>query len=234
MRPVAIFRFSPSEGPAFFAEWLTSRGIAFEVVALDAGAALPTDPKRYAGIGMMGGPISVNDALPWIDPLCALLREAVDARVPVIGHCLGGQLLAKAMGATVARAPVPEIGWVDVQTETEQGRRWFGGRAAFTTFEWHYDHFSLPAGAQRVLTGAFSANQAYTLDDRHIGFQCHLEMTTELVDTWCRLAGDELPAVSTAATMSEPDLRRNLTARINALQEVASAVYARWALGLAA
>ena len=234
MQPVAIFRFSPSEGPAYFADWLTSRDVPYEIVAVDAGAPVPTDPSRYSGIGMMGGPMSVNDALPWIDPVCALLRDAIDARVPVIGHCLGGQLLAKAMGATVARARLPEIGWVDVQAETEQGRGWFGGRERFTTFEWHYDDFALPAGAQRILTGAFNPNQAYTLDDRHIGLQCHIEMTAELVDVWCAQAGDELPAVTTAATMSETDLRRSLAVRISALQDVASAVYTRWTRGLAA
>ena len=108
MRPIAIFRFSPTEGPAYFAEWLDAHGLAWQLIALDAGASVPTDPRAFAGIGMMGGPMSVNDGLAWTAPLGALLRDSVDARVPVLGHCLGGQLFAQALGARVARTATPE------------------------------------------------------------------------------------------------------------------------------
>src|SRR4051794_39211058 len=111
MRPVAILRFSRTEGPAYFADWLDARAIPWQLIAVDEGIAVPHDPRAFAGIAMMGGPMSVNDPLPWIEPTCALLRDAVAAAVPVVGHCLGGQLLAKALGAPVTRAPVAEIGW---------------------------------------------------------------------------------------------------------------------------
>lgn len=234
MQPVVIFRFSPTEGPAFFAEWLDARGIGYEIVALDTGARVPDDPRRYAGIGMMGGPMSVNDDLPWIEPLCALLRSAVAARVPVIGHCLGGQLLAKALGAAVTRTPVPEIGWIDVRVESEDARAWFGGRDAFTTFQWHYDAFALPERAVRLLTNRFNANQAYAIEGMHVGFQCHIEMTRKLVQLWCAQAADELPVTSSDARQSGIDIARDLAARIGALQAVASSVYERWSQGLRA
>jgi len=234
MRPVAIFRFSPTEGPAYFADWLDARGLPWQLVALDAGAAVPADPRAFAGIGMMGGPMSVNDGLPWVAPLNALLREAVRADVPVIGHCLGGQLLAQALGAPVTRAPVAEIGWVDVAVCDDAARReWFGGRAGFTTFQWHYDAFALPPRATRVLTNAFNANQAYVVAERHIGFQCHIEMTPELIETWLATGAGELPAQSSGAVQSAADIRRDLDARVAGLGAVAGAVYARWAQGLA-
>jgi GMP synthase-like glutamine amidotransferase len=232
MRPIAILRFSRTEGPAYFADWLDARGLPWQLVALDAGAHVPRDPRDFAGIGMMGGPMSVNDALPWIEPACALLRDAVDARVPVIGHCLGGQLLARALGATVARAAQTEIGWIDVDA-TADAASWFGERQRFTAFQWHYDAFELPRGATRVLANAFNPNQGYTIDDRHIGLQCHVEMTADLVDTWCRAAPDELPGVSTPALMSEADIRAVLDTRIAHLNGVASSIYARWATKLA-
>src|SRR6185503_10440713 len=109
MKSVAILRFSRTEGPAYFAHWLDGRGISWKLIAVDEGVPVPADPNAFAGIGMMGGPMSVNDALPWVDPVCAFLRNAVAADVPVIGHCLGGQLLAKALGAKVERAPIAEI-----------------------------------------------------------------------------------------------------------------------------
>ena len=149
MRPVAVFRFSPTEGPAYFAEWLARRGFASTIVALDEGASVPTGPRAYSGIALMGGPMGVNDALPWIESVCALLRAAVAAQIPVLGHCLGGQLLAKALGAPVTRAPVHEIGWIDVEaTDTAAQAEWFGGRPRFTTFQWHYDAFGVPAGRE--------------------------------------------------------------------------------------
>jgi GMP synthase-like glutamine amidotransferase len=231
MRPIAILRFSRTEGPAYFADWLDARGLPWQLVALDAGDAVPGDPREFAGIGMMGGPMSVNDALPWIEPACALLRDAVDARVPVIGQCLGGQLLARALGATVARAAQTEIGWIGVDVDAHAGA-WFGERPRFTAFEWHYDAFELPRGATRVLSNAFNPNQGYTLDDRHIGLQCHVEMTAALVDTWCRAAPDELPPASTPALMSEADIRADLPARVAHLNDVAASIYARWATKL--
>ena len=234
MLPIAVFRFSRTEGPAFFAQWLDAHGLDWRLIALDEGAAVPADPRAFAGIGMMGGPMSANDALPWIEPLCSLLRDAVDARVPVIGHCLGGQLLARATGATVARAAQAEIGWIDVDVDTApSSRAWFSARARFPAFQWHYDAFAMPPGTARVLSNAFNPNQAFTIDERHIGLQCHVEMTDDLVDAWCRSASDELPARSSPATQSEADIREHLPARIAALQDVASSIYTRWAAGIA-
>src|SRR5208282_5840066 len=114
MQPVAIFRFSPTEGPGHFAQWLEAQGLPRRLLALDEGEPVPVDPGAFSGIAMMGGPMSANDDLPWSAPLLDLLRGALAADIPVVGHCLGGQMLAKALGAPVTRAPVPEIGWGEV------------------------------------------------------------------------------------------------------------------------
>ena len=233
MRPIAIFRFSETEGPAHFADWLDAHSLPWQLVAVDRGEPVPDDAHAFAGIGMMGGPMSVNDALAWIDPLSRLLRDAVARDVPVIGHCLGGQLLAQALGARVRRTAVPEIGWIDVvSTDAATRDSWFGGRATFTPFQWHYDVFDLPAGATRVLTNAFNPNQAYVIGERHIGFQCHIEMTADLVRTWCRTGADEIAAPGTPPRQSRDAILHELDGRLVALQAVADGVYARWAQGL--
>jgi len=230
VRNVAIFRFSPTEGPAYFADWLGARGVASQLIALDEGVPVPPDARAFAGIGMMGGPMSVNDDLPWVAPLLSLLRGAVAAGVPVIGHCLGGQLLAKALGAGVTRAPVAEIGWIEVEVcAPAAAGEWFGGRSRFETFQWHYDAFALPAGATRVLTNRHNENQAYVVDDRHVGFQCHIEMTTELVQTWLAAGAGELPQASLPALQAAEDIRRGLDLHVAGLNAVAGDVYARWA-----
>ena len=235
MRPVAIFRFSPGDEPGRFAQWLDAHGVAWRLYALHDGEPVPAAADAFAGIGMMGGPMSVNDALPWTAPMQVLLRDAAAAGVPVIGHCLGGQLLAKALGAGVARARTTEIGWIDVEvTDAAAAQEWFGGRSRFTTFEWHYEAFDLPPGAHRVLTNAFNENQAYVIDGRHIGFQGHVEMTAEIARNWVALSSGELPVVSTAALQTAADILTNLEARVAALNAVADAIYARWAASLAA
>ena len=233
MRPVAIFRFSPTEGPAHFAEWLDASGFSWDLVRIDSGDSIPADPRAFAGIGLMGGPMSVNDALPWIAPMSSFLREAVELDVPVIGHCLGGQLLAHALGGRVTRAPVPEIGWLDVETCDSVARsEWFGGQGRFTAFQWHYDAFDLPAGATRVLANDFHPNQAYVIDDRHVGFQCHVEMTRALVETWCRTGADELPDTSSPSQQSRADILRNVDNRVATLNRIADGIYTRWSRNL--
>jgi GMP synthase-like glutamine amidotransferase len=231
--PVAVFRFSPTEGPAHFADWLDARALPWQLFALDQGAAVPEDSSAFAGIGMMGGPMAAYDALPWIAPISELLRDAVARQVPVIGHCLGGQLLAQALGARVGRAPRPEIGWFDVDVDAApSARAWFGGRDRFTTFQWHHDGFALPAGAQRVLTGVAHANQAYVVDGRHIGMQCHVEMTAALLESWLDSGAAELSEASSATVQPAAAIRAAAAACLPALHDVAAAVYARWAQGL--
>jgi GMP synthase-like glutamine amidotransferase len=232
MQPVAIFCFSPTEGPGHFAEWIDAHGLARRLIALDEGDPVPTDPRGFSGIAMMGGPMSANDDLPWSAALLDLVRGAVAADVPVLGHCLGGQILAKALGAPVTRTPAPEIGWGEVRVQgADSGSAWFGKRDAFTTFQWHYEVFALPPGATRVLTNAHNPNQAYTLG-KHIGLQCHIEMTRPMVETWCRTGAAELPASSTGATQSREDIYADLEPRLAALSRLADDVYAHWANGL--
>src|SRR4051812_15324587 len=105
MKPIGIFRHSPTEGPGYFATYLERRSIEWQVVGLDAGAGVPRDPRRFAGLVFMGGPMSVNDELPWMAPVLELIREAVRNDVPLLGHCLGGQLMAKAFGGAVRANP---------------------------------------------------------------------------------------------------------------------------------
>ena len=143
-------------------------------------------------------------------------------------------LLAKAMGASVRPAVTPELGWIDVTTNDAGARRaWFGDRDTFTTFEWHDETFALPPGAKRVLTNSYNVEQGFLLDDRHLGLQCHLEMTAELLKSWLASSAGELPAVSLPERQSAAEVRRDLPQRLARLHAVAGDVYARWTQGLA-
>jgi GMP synthase-like glutamine amidotransferase len=233
MKPVAIFRTSPSEGPAYFATYLERRSIPWQVVALDEGAPVPRDPGRFSGLCFMGGPMSVNDDLPWIAPSLELIRGAVRKDVPVLGHCLGGQLMAKAFGGTVAPAPVKEIGWGEVRAaDNALAREWLGERQSFLSFHWHGETFTIPPGATRIMENGNCANQAFAIG-AHLGMQCHVEMTADLVRAWLKSGGDEIRASASSAGVQQPeDIEHDLEPRLEALHEVANRLYDRWTANL--
>ncbi len=184
--PVLVVRHSRTEEAGTLLPHLTARGIAVRHVRIDEGDELPERPDGLSGLVLMGGTMSVNDPLPWIERECALVRRAIDAGLPVLGVCLGGQIIAKALGARVRRNPVPEIGWYPVRrVPAPGGDPWFApGLAEFEVLHWHGETFDLPPGAERVLESDLCANQGFVLGDRVLGLQCHVEMTAEMVRTW--------------------------------------------------
>lgn len=244
-RPVAIFQHDRDVGPGYFETWLCERGLPYALIRIDRGDAVPADPREFAGLCFMGGPMSVNDPLPWIEPVCALIRAADTAGVPVIGHCLGGQLLAKALGARVTRSSFKEIGWGALRvTDARMAAEWLGVESleGVEFFQWHGDAFELPPGARNFLASRFCGHQAYVIDRggfTHLGMQFHCEMTPALVRSWLadgtwRAEVEEErrtsagPAVQDAAAML-----RNLHARTTRMNAVAARLYDRWSRGLA-
>ena len=233
MKSIAICRYAPHEGPGYFATYLDERSIPRRVIGLDHGESLP-DVNGITGLAMMGGPMSVNDDLPWIAPMLNLIRQCVAREVPVIGHCLGGQLLAKALGADVRPNPVKEIGWglVDV-VDAKHGAQW-GTPAAFVAYHWHGETFSVPRGAERMWSSAHCPNQGFVFG-KHLGMQCHVEMTRGMIETWARLGRDEIEAgiEAGAAVQTGAQMMVDVDVRLEALQRVAERDYSRWTQGLA-
>ena len=233
MKPVAIFRHSPTEGPGYFAAYLDARGIPWRLLSTCEGEPVPSDPRAFSGLTLMGGPMSVNDALPWIEPTLALIRAAVAAQVPVLGHCLGGQLMSKALGGTVTPNPVKEIGWGPVRVADDPvARQWFGDVTEFLSFHWHGETFSIPAGATRIAGSAYCANQAFVLGG-HLAMQCHVEMTPEMIRAWAADSADEPGRVAGPSVQTPAEMAEQIASRVRALNAVAARLYDRWAEGLA-
>lgn len=236
MRPIAIFRHSKSEGPGYFAIFLERHRIPWQLIPIDAGAPVPTDLAAYAGFCFMGGPMSVNDPLPWIEPACDLIRRAHASNIPVIGHCLGGQLMSKALGGRVSANPVKEIGWGAVSVcASDQAKHWLDGQISATTrvFHWHGETFSLPPGATRLLENAWCRDQAFVLGP-HLGMQCHVEMLPEMIRRWCKAWDEEVdqlgelaPSIQTPAQMLE-----EMSSRLPAMRSLADQLYSAWISGL--
>jgi len=233
MKPVAIFRHAPQEGPGCLAGFLDERHIPWKLIAIDAGDAVPPSVEPYSGLVFMGGPMSVNDDLPWIAPALALIREAVAQDIPVLGHCLGGQLMSKALGGGVSRNPVREIGWGEVAVaDNDTARGWFGEARRFDAFHWHGETFSLPQGAVHLLSSAHCANQAWAIG-KHLALQCHVEMTAGMIASWCEIGVDEIHAAgSSPGVQSAGEMQRQMADKLPHLGEVARQLYSRWVAGL--
>lgn len=205
------------------------------MIAVDEGEAVPGSAEDFAGLCFMGGPMSVNDPLPWIDSICALIRDAVARDIPVIGHCLGGQLISKALGGQVTKNPVKEIGWGEALAEdNEIARRWLGDFAgrANTVFQWHGETFSIPPGASRLFANVYCANQMYVLGP-HLGMQCHVEMTPEMIATWASQWGDEALAVGDQPSVQTPaEMNGQVDERLPAMRALSDRLYTAWIANL--
>jgi len=232
MKPVALFRHAPIEGPGYFADFLAARAIPWQLIAVDAGDAVPDNITNFSGLVFMGGPMSVNDDLPWIAPVLTRIREAIAAGVPVLGHCLGGQLMAKALGGEVTANPVKEIGWAEVtRTDTPEARQWLGETSQFTAFHWHGETFSLPEGAVRILGSAHCRNQAFVLGP-NLGMQCHVEMTPEMIAAWCEAGAEEIARAISPAVQSPTTMLAHAPEYLPDLHALADQLYSHWLTGL--
>jgi GMP synthase-like glutamine amidotransferase len=232
VKPVAIFRHSRTEGPGYFATFLDARRIPWRVVKVDAGEQVPTSPREFSGLVFMGGPMSVNDDLPWIPDVLALINSAAQADIPVLGHCLGGQLMSKALGGSVTRNGVKEIGWGAVAVaDSTAAKQWFGSTREFTGFHWHGETFTIPPDAIHVAQSPYCANQAFVLG-KHLGMQCHVEMTSELIRSWCDDWEKELVKKASPSVQTPVQMFERLDERVRSLNRIADRLYERWIEGL--
>ena len=228
MKPIRIFRHVASEGPGYLATYLASHNLPYELVCIDAGEAVPEQLDDVSGLVFMGGPMSVNDELPWIEQELKLIRRAAAADLPVLGHCLGGQLISKALGGKVTANPVREIGWSPVHAlDNQVARDWLAGLPReFEVFHWHGETFSLPDGATRLMYNGYCANQAFAIGAM-LALQCHIEMTADMVEEWVAKGQNDL-AHTSESVQSPTEIRQNLSAKIDHLQHLAQILYKRW------
>jgi GMP synthase-like glutamine amidotransferase len=233
MKPIAIFRHAATEGPGYLADFLDERGIPWQLICIDAGDAVPSSASAYAGLVFMGGPMSVNDDLPWIAKAEALIRDAYAKDIPLLGHCLGGQLMSKALGGVVSRNPVKEIGWGEVTVaDNDVACTWFGEITNFSAFHWHGETFMLPPGTTHLLSSKHCVNQAWAVG-KHLALQCHVEMTAAMISSWCEVGADEVAASSDGpAVQGLDEMQRHMANNLPGLQNAAEQLYARWVAGL--
>ena len=221
-RPVVLaIQNDPTDPPLMVGEWLDEAGIQVDVVAACDGSPVPPAvPSGVSGVLVLGGSMGANDhaQAPWLEAEKALLRDATDRAVPVLGLCLGGQVLAEATGGQVTLAPTTEIGLAFVR-RTPQGAAdpVMGAVAALAdgripAAQWHQDHVAqLPPGAELLLTNDACVVQGYRVGTSSYGLQLHPEINGDVFRWWAgyvdealeRSGADPLTAADEVAAYDE-------------------------------
>jgi len=220
---VLAFRHVPFEGIGRIAPLLENRGIGCDYADLYVDGAPTPDIAAYHGLIFLGGPMSANDPLPYLDRERALIAQAVKRGQPLLGICLGSQLIARSLGADVRRNPEREIGWFDLEfTDLAAKDGLFSGiPGPETVFHWHSDTWELPPGAVRLASSQACGNQAFRASSNIYGMQFHLEVTPEMIADW---QAQEENCGDVRELDGPTDPYRN-SAR---LEELSSTVFGRW------
>ncbi len=200
-----LVRHGPPRSPYNFEDARAASGDRLDTVLFSEGGR-PAAPEVYDGVVVFGGYMyaTEDDKHPWIPDELRYMESAMKAGVPLLGICLGGQLLARLLGARVYKTPVPEFGyWPIERTEAGQTSPLFEGLAdPLLGFLWHNDAFDLPAGAERLARTEHCPNQAFAYGDRTFGLQFHLEFSAEQLRSMVTRDAASLPKPS--AVWQEP------------------------------
>ncbi|MGC4003738.1 MAG: type 1 glutamine amidotransferase [Pirellulales bacterium] len=193
-RPVLIWRHVDDEPPGVVVDVLCAAGVATEIWDLSVPGERTFDVEAYLGIVILGGPMSVDQTTeyPFLAAEIRWLRDALKHKLPILGLCLGGQLLAKALGAKVCAHPVPELGWhtVELTPAGEMDPLLSETPSPAPVCQWHGDTFDLPAGGVLLASSAICRHQAFRFGSTAWGFQFHPEVSRDLLERWMADHGD--------------------------------------------
>ena len=235
MKPVLILQHMSADGPAYLRTWLAREGRACEVFDTERGDAYPEHIAGYGALAVLGGEMSANDARPSLRQAERLILQALDADLPVIGHCLGGQLMARALGVRVHASPAPEIGWQAMEVaHSAAARAWLGDAPRHIVYQWHNEAFELPAGAELLASSRACPHQAFALGRCQLAMQFHVELDAAKLVAW---AGSRDPAFlrqqreHPATVQSGAAMLEQARDALPAQQRLADRIYRRWLHG---
>ncbi len=229
MPQVTCFQHIDCEGPGLLEDTLKSKGVKLNILKPFKGDAVPE--HLGDGLVVLGGPMGVYEEkkFPWMTEELNSIRKCLESSLPVLGICLGSQMLAKAAGGQVFRGALPEVGWfpVELTSDGHLDPLFLGVPTEFEAFHWHGDTFTLPADGVRLAESRYYPNQVYRIGHNAYGFQCHLEVTEEMVRSWASLYAKEL---TPQGGPNRPErIENKLSENAKALSEIAGQVFTRWA-----
>lgn len=233
MSTVLIFRFERTGGPGYFSRYLERHRIPGKILKIDQGESVPESIDGVAGLCFLGGAMSANDDhLPWIPRVLDLIRVAHSREIPILGHCLGGQLISRALGGSVRSSPAEEIGWLPVElVNNGQTPAWCKGLPRrLNVFQWHNETFSIPDGAQKLFHRDSCANQGFQFG-RALALQFHLEVLPETVGEWTSLYLDDSHLLSDTI-QSREQMTESLYEKAEQSHRAADHIYSHWCSAL--
>jgi len=184
MKPVLILEHQIPENIAYLGTWLQNNKVDYVVFNAEKDATFPSSIEPYSALAVMGGAMSANDPLYTSRQAEILILQAIYKDIPVIGHCLGGQLMSKALGGRVTYSPKPEIGWQKIEyVDDPLVKKWFGDNPTEAVIHWHYDCFTIPKGATLLASTEACTNQAFALG-KHLAMQFHIEIDEHKLNFW--------------------------------------------------
>lgn len=186
MKRVLVLQFCWDDPPGYLGELMQKHDIFYEVVEVDK-TSVP-DPAEFDAVLALGGPQHVGDdeKHPYLVEVESAIRKAVEKDIPYLGICLGGQLLAHALGAPVKRHSITPLGFYNIQT-TAEGKTdplFHGLPDSMKVFHWHEDTFDIPKEAVQLACNAQTENQAFRYGRHAYGTQYHIEVTPDMIDVW--------------------------------------------------
>lgn len=232
MKPILALRHVPHEGLGLLEDVFRDRGLVFQVLDMPSDAPRTLQTGQLAGLVVLGGPMNVDEVhrYPFLAHEIQWIQQAIADRLPVLGICLGSQLLAKALGARVYASDVKEIGWyqIDWSSEAAGDALFVGCTESPHVFQWHGDTFDLPPAATLLASSAQCRHQAFRFGDSAYGLQFHIEVTAAIVTQWL----DESHNCGELAGLDYIDPQAILAAtpaRLPAMTELGRTVLGRWA-----
>jgi len=232
-RRILVVQHSHNEGPAALAAFLDALDIGWTLCRLDRGEPLPDPLAGWRAVALLGGTMSAyDDSVPFLAAELRFIERLLGADQPVLGICLGAQLLARVLGARVEAMPVREIGWHPVRMSPQAAALLSRETAAAGVphvFQWHGDAFELPAGSQRLFMGDVCPEQGFHVGTRTIAVQFHPEVDEPTLRQWVRAEAAWL-----ARQRGQPQVQAGeeilgeAVARLAALRPLSEALYRAW------
>jgi GMP synthase (glutamine-hydrolysing) len=229
MAKIWVLQHHPAENLGAIADALEEAALAWQYVRVFDGAPIPKDMKGAGGLIVMGGPEAVYqlDRYPYLRDEIGLIESALKANCPILGVCLGSELLAATLGASVLRGEHREIGWYEVRLTpaAKTDRILHGLPEKFVACHWHSDVFDLPRSAVALASSELTAIQAFRYGEKAYGLLFHAEMTREIIAALVREFGAGLKRVGVDGDAILAAAERHLAV----LSTIASKIFGRWA-----
>ncbi|MFQ5646143.1 MAG: type 1 glutamine amidotransferase, partial [bacterium] len=229
---IYIIKQVPHEGPGIFGELLQENGLDYRTLEMYQSSHIDwPSPDQVDGLLVMGGPMGVyeTDRYPFLLEEERLIGQLIRRDKPVLGICLGAQLIAKAAGAKVYSGVGKEIGWYPVKLTPEGKKDALFSRLPeeTTVFQWHGDTFSLPDGGGQLASSALFENQAFRLENRVYALQFHLEVTEEIIKEWLEINRTEVLEAGIDPETVMADTRKH----VKELNRLGKNLFRRFCLG---